>query len=250
MKILAVSDKIIPVIYSAAVRQQFADVSLVIGCGDLPYYYLEYILTVLDKPLFFVRGNHANVVEYGPMGERRWPWGAEDMHRKLVRWNGLLIAGFEGSRRYNQGPFQYTDREMWGAVMGMVPQLLLNRVLYGRYLDILVTHSPPYQVGDAEDPAHIGFRAYRWLLERFQPRLMIHGHIHIYHPKTPWHRQYAQTDIINCYGYQVVDLADYGLSERIHAKDVTDDRPTSTAGLRQSNPQSILEPDQELGDAP
>lgn len=250
VKILAVSDKIIPTIYSAAVREQFADVSLVIGCGDLPYYYLEYILTVLDKPLFFVRGNHANLVEYGPLGERRGPWGAVDLHRHVMQWNGLLIAGFEGSRRYNQGHFQYTDREMWSHVMHMVPHLLWNKLIHGRYLDLLITHSPPYQVGDADDPAHIGFRSYRWFLERFRPRLMIHGHIHIYHPKTPWQRRYAQTDLINCYGYQVVNLADYGLLERIRMKDKADVKTASGAGLRTSQPQSLLEPDQELGDAP
>jgi len=30
----------------------------VLSCGDLPPYYLEFLVTVLDVPLFDVRGNH------------------------------------------------------------------------------------------------------------------------------------------------------------------------------------------------
>jgi hypothetical protein len=249
VKILAVSDKIIPVIYSAAAREQFSDVSLVIGCGDLPYYYLEFILTVLDKPLFFVRGNHAHQVEYGSSGPRRSPWGAVDLHRRTHVWNKLLFAGFEGSRRYNRGSYQYTDREMWLQVWGLVPHLIMNKLIYGRYLDVLVTHSPPYQIGDADDPAHIGFRAFRWLLRWFKPRLMLHGHIHLYHPKTPWRGHFVETEIINCYGYRVLDLTEFGLVRDNPVKDPKDAGTTSRARLRSSDAQGVLEPDQELGDA-
>ena len=52
MKILSISDVVIPFIYSAQVRSLFADVDLVVSCGDLPYTYLEYIISMLDIPLF------------------------------------------------------------------------------------------------------------------------------------------------------------------------------------------------------
>jgi len=56
MKILSLSDKTISFIYSPQVQNRFQGVDLIIGCGDLPYYYLEYALNALDVPLFFCEG--------------------------------------------------------------------------------------------------------------------------------------------------------------------------------------------------
>ena len=38
----------------------------------------------------------------------------------------------------------------------LTPQLLWNRQRYGRYLDVLVTHSPPFGVHDRPDLPHYG----------------------------------------------------------------------------------------------
>ena len=146
MKVLAVSDVEVDMIYSPLITQRFQDVDLVIGCGDLPYYYLEYIISMLNRPLYYVRGNHApRFNEEGTGGERTSPWGGIDLHRRVIRdpLSGLLMAGIEGSLRYNHGRYQYTQAEMWMMIFSMVPRLLLNRLLYGRYLDIFVTHAPP-----------------------------------------------------------------------------------------------------------
>ena len=40
MKVLSLSDKVVSFIYGPQVKCRFKDVDLVIGCGDLPYYYL------------------------------------------------------------------------------------------------------------------------------------------------------------------------------------------------------------------
>ena len=64
VKILSISDKIVPFIYSPKVKLKFGHVDFVIGCGDLPYYYQEFIISSLNVPLFFVRGNHDPVTEY------------------------------------------------------------------------------------------------------------------------------------------------------------------------------------------
>ena len=58
MKILCVSDQIDPLIYSVNIKERYRDVDLVISAGDLPMEYLEFILSSLNKPLFFVFGNH------------------------------------------------------------------------------------------------------------------------------------------------------------------------------------------------
>ncbi|MBT3714592.1 MAG: hypothetical protein HOG15_14690, partial [Anaerolineae bacterium] len=58
MKILAVSDEVVNRLYTLAANHHFGDVDLLIGCGDLPYEYLEYLLTIAHLPLYYVPGNH------------------------------------------------------------------------------------------------------------------------------------------------------------------------------------------------
>ena len=62
MKILTLSDRVDELIYSPAIKHLFNDVDLVLGCGDLPHYYLEFIVTMIGGPLFYVVGNHANAI--------------------------------------------------------------------------------------------------------------------------------------------------------------------------------------------
>jgi Icc-related predicted phosphoesterase len=209
IKILSVSDKVDEVLYSPALKRLFADVDLVLGCGDLPLYYLEFIVTMLGGPLFYVIGNHANAVrqQYASREEWQYPGGCENIDGRVVRYRGLLIAGLEGSMRYNNNPyFQYTEREMTLRAWGLVPSLLLNRFLYGRYLDILITHAPPSGIHDKSDLCHRGFRAFRMLMDRFQPRYLIHGHVHIYHPDEPRQTVYRETTVINTYGYCSLEI--------------------------------------------
>src|SRR5215210_4093008 len=64
MKILAISDEVVEFLYGPQLKEQYADVDLVLGCGDLPFYYLEYIVTVLNVPLYYVPGNHDRLSQY------------------------------------------------------------------------------------------------------------------------------------------------------------------------------------------
>ena len=209
MNVLSVSDRIVDQIYSPAVKEHFPDIDLVLGCGDLPYYYLEFIVDVLRVPVFFVRGNHANQKEFSEQGEKDGPWGAIDLHRQSICYKGLLLAGFEGAVRYRPGPFQYTQLEMWSMVFGMVPKLLRNRLKYGRFLDILISHTSPWRVNDQpDDPAHQGFKAYRWLLEVFKPAYHFHGHIHNYKANVNPETLFRETRVINTFQYRrtTIDL--------------------------------------------
>ena len=183
MNLLSISDKKYKLIHSPQVRERFPDVDFVIACGDLPYYYLEYIFETLEVPLFFVRGNHNHLEEFHAGGVRRFPKGCFDLHRRVRRWNGVSMAGFEGSLQYNnRGYYQYTQNEMWWNVFSLIPGLLLNKLKYGRYLDLFVTHAPPWEIHDQKDRTHQGIKAFRWLLQTFQPRYHFHGHIHVYKP--------------------------------------------------------------------
>lgn len=206
LRILTLSDEVVKFIYSPAVRERFADVDLIIGCGDLPHGYLEYVVSTLNRPLFFVRGNHTCIVEYSESGERAVEHGGVNLHRRAVCYRGLLMAGVEGSVRYNRGLFQYTQMEMWEHVLRLVPALLRNRILYGRYLDIFVTHAPPWGIHDKDDPAHRGIKAFRWFVRAFRPMVHFHGHVHVYRADVPRETKFHATRVINTYPYLETEL--------------------------------------------
>jgi Icc-related predicted phosphoesterase len=128
--------------------------------------------------------------------------GGIDLHCKLVNHQGLLMAGIEGSLRYNQGHFQYSQSEMWLNVLKLVPGMIINRIIHGRFLDIFITHAPPWQIHDQPDRAHQGIKAFRWLLRVFRPRYHFHGHIHLYNHNEVAETQFHDTLVINAYGYR------------------------------------------------
>ncbi len=206
IKILSLSDTVVPFIYGPQVRRRFEGVKMVLGCGDLPYYYLEYVLDALDVPLYFVRGNHDRVVEYSSEGQRTAPHGATDIHRCVICNDGILLAGVEGSLRYRPGSFQYTQDQMWMHVFALVPRLLVNRMLYGRYLDIFVTHAPPAGIHDDIDLPHQGIRAFLWMVKTFQPRFMFHGHVHVRRPDTAVETLLGRTRVINTYSFRETSI--------------------------------------------
>ena len=213
IKILSISDQIDPLIYSNNLKERYGDVEFVISCGDLSYMYLEYIITILNCPLYFVHGNHDPEQELN-MGEpRAYPFGAQNLHRRILRNQGILMAGVEGCIRYNsRTPYQYTQGMMWNHVLKLVPGLLINKLIYGRYLDIFVTHAPPTGVHEGSDWAHQGIKAFRWLVNTFQPAYHFHGHIHYYRPDEVKESWVGKTKIINTYRSQVTE---------IHQKDLT-----------------------------
>lgn len=207
MKILAISDEEVGIIYNPQIVQRFHDVDLVISCGDLPYYYLEFVISMLDRRLYYVHGNHTNPVEQTTGGERSEPWGAINIHSRVLRdESGLLLAGIEGCHRYNYGPHQYSQTEMWGFVFLLIPRLFINRLRYGHYLDILVTHAPPWKIHDDDDQPHQGIKAFNWLVRVFKPAYHLHGHVHAYRHDSVIKTQVDKTQVINAFEYQEIDI--------------------------------------------
>lgn len=196
VKILAVSDRIVPFIHSSEVKRRFADVDLIVGCGDLPSHYLEYIVTQLNVPLVYVPGNH-------DLDQLEVP-GGRDIDGQVTRERGLWIMGLGGSRRYKPaGRHQYTEAEMRARAARMLPRLAMNWLRYGRGVDLLVTHAPPRGIHDAEDPAHLGFQTFCSLLRTFKPALMLHGHMHIHHNLDTTCTHKYGTRIVNVYPHTV-----------------------------------------------
>src|SRR5256714_6452114 len=204
--ILAISDEVDPLVYSDHVRERFQHVDLVLSCGDLPYSYLDYIVSMLDVPLFGVRGNHDCGQGFAGAAGESFAWNGANLHGRVVRSQGLLLAGLEGSRCYNYGPCQYSEAGMLLQVARLAPRLLANKARYGRYLDILVTHAPPRFIHDQEDRPHQGFNVFRWFLKTFKPRYHLHGHIHIYDNRTVTRTRFHETEVLNTYPYREIKV--------------------------------------------
>lgn len=206
MKILAVSDQVVDHLYSDLITTNCRDVELVLGCGDLPKEYLEFIVTVLNVPMLYVPGNHDP--QYDRWKPETQAEGCRYLDLRLAQVRGLSLAGIGGSIRYRPGPQnQYTQREMYWRVLSLLPRLLLQRRKTGRDLDILITHSPPFGIHDESDPAHIGIKAFNRLLRILKPRYLLHGHTMVYlnDPKFGTTRVNATT-VINVNPYRLLDI--------------------------------------------
>jgi uncharacterized protein len=211
MRALVICDKVEPILYSPAILERVGQVDLIISCGDLPFYYIEYIVSMLNKPAFYVFGNHGSEYQFKSGKGDEWnvqhaPEGATDLHCQSFNAAGLLLAGLEGSIRYNDSKeAQYTNSEMWWNIYRLLPRLLNNRLRYGRWLDVLVTHSPPAGIHDKPDPAHRGFSCFLPFMRWFKPRYLLHGHIHIYRQETTQTR-YEETEVINVYPFRILEF--------------------------------------------
>jgi 3',5'-cyclic AMP phosphodiesterase CpdA len=218
-RLLGIADEVDRDLYDPHIKELGVD--LVISCGDLPFDYLEYIVTVLNVPLLFVPGNHDPDLKgrpldadlFGLMRKSRgdeWdlrgpgPPGCINIDGRVVDEAGLRVAGLGGSVRYSPGPNQYTQAEMISRALRLEMRARLKRG--GPGIDVLVAHSPPLGVGDdPDDPAHQGFRALRGLVKRLSPRVLLHGHIHPYGTQKPVLRL-GTTEVHNVVGHKVLEV--------------------------------------------
>ncbi len=209
VKILCVADEVDNLIHSARIKERLYDVDLVLGAGDLPMRYLGYITGSLNKRLFFVFGNHDlkylrqfednSPKDWITNGEVTNHFGSTYIDSKCVIYKGILIAGLGGSRCYNHGRNQFKEYQMVCRILQLVPKLLWNRIRRGRYIDILLTHSPPLKIGDCADRCHRGFRCFVWFMKIFRPRFLIHGHVHLYDSNARRVYRYRGTQVINVF---------------------------------------------------
>ncbi|MDR2803873.1 MAG: metallophosphoesterase [Treponema sp.] len=221
MKALCISDEVDPLIYSASIRRRFADVDIVLSAGDLPMEYLEFIISSLNKPLFFVFGNH-NLDQFcyykyngifdklGMVAMKKNIPGLGTVYAggKVIKEGRILIAGLGGSKRYNNGKNQFSDFEMYLKIIRLIPHLLLNCLRYGRAIDVLLTHAPPYGIHDRADACHSGFRAFLWFMKIFKPKYLIHGHTHLYDMMESRKTSFYKTIVVNAYSHFVMEFED------------------------------------------
>jgi hypothetical protein len=224
MRLLCVADVVEPQLYNNSVKKWMGPVDMIISCGDLPPFYLDFLASTLDAPLFHVLGNHC-YLPHDPVTGRCAPeafLGATNLDGRVVQYNGLIIAGLEGSPLYNYGPHQYTEQRVAWKLLRLTMALVLEKVQRGRYLDIMVTHAPPRGIHDNPDLAHRGFESLLSFIERVHPAVLLHGHTHRYDPMLPTHSRVGRTDVINTYGHVLLTLVWEGSAGRwrlVTAKD-------------------------------
>ncbi|WP_181774227.1 metallophosphoesterase family protein [Amycolatopsis pittospori] len=214
MKALVVADEVEERLWTSAVHNHPAD--LVIGAGDLPYEYLEFLAGALDVPCVFVPGNHdpdlSGYTRYGGLSMKDgfpavWPGpaGGVNADGRIVDVGGLRFAGLGGSVRYNDGPNQWTQRQQARRARRLVRRARFRRWRDGRDVDVLLTHAPPRHCGDREDPPHRGFDCLHRTIELLRPKWLLHGHIHPHGEPVP-DRVVGGTTVRNVVGHRIMEF--------------------------------------------
>ena len=190
MRILAISDEESPYYWDFYEKGKFDDIDLIISCGDLSPKYLEFLATFSNVPVLYVHGNHDGKYENDP------PGGCICIEDTIYVHEGVRILGLGGCMQYRKGaPHQFTEKQMTKRV-----RKLRFKLFFKKGFDILVTHAPAYELNDEEYLPHRGFKVFRTLLDKYQPKYFLHGHIHLnYNCRNKRYDQYQRTQVINAY---------------------------------------------------
>ena len=149
MKILLVSDEEDQYLWDFYKPGRLKGIDLILSAGDLKAEYLSFLVTMANRPLLYVPGNHDGSYAQRP------PEGCQCIDGKLVTVGGLRILGLGGSALYNGGPHQYTEKQM----RRRIHRLRLKLALAGG-VDIVLTHAPVRGFGDEDNMTHRGFEAF------------------------------------------------------------------------------------------
>lgn len=196
MKIMLISDEEDRGLWDYFKKEKLEGADLIISAGDLKAVYLSFLVTLANRPLLYVHGNHDGSYDKWP------PEGCDCIDDKLVTINGVRILGLGGSMLYNGGPYQYTEKQMRWRIWK-----LQGKIRRAGGVDIVVTHAPIRGYGDQDNLPHRGFEAFLPLLDKWKPKYLVHGHVHQRYG-TGWERtrQYGETTIINACGKTFIEL--------------------------------------------
>lgn len=201
MKLLLVADQESRFIWDHFDPKRFEDIDLILSSGDLKSEYLSFLVTMINKPLFYVHGNHDTEYLTKP------PDGCESIDGMLVNFRGLRILGLGGSMRYGTDPkcsvppFQFSEKDMERRV-----RRLNGRIARSKGFDLLLTHSPARGICDGTDLCHTGFAALSGLLERWKPAHMVHGHMHMGFGRGKRFIMHGETKVIDAFDYHILEI--------------------------------------------
>ena len=196
LKILAVSDFVDKSLTQMIENKTLELPDLIISCGDLAPEYLSFLRDRLDRPLFYVKGNHD--IRYTHSN----PVGCENINQKIVSFKSLNILGLEGSLWYSGGLNQYTDKEMKRIIFSMWFPIWRKGGIH-----MVITHAPPRHIHDAEDRCHMGFESFKKLINKRKPEYFIHGHIHKdFKSHDERVTNFNSTKVINTCGFTILEV--------------------------------------------
>ena len=196
MKILAVSDVEAKYFYDYYTPGRLDGIDLILACGDLRREYLDFLVTMANRPLVYVRGNHDDAMIGNP------PDGCICAEDTIVVVCGLRILGLGGSQRYRNGGNMYTEKQM----RRRIRKLRFRLWRLGGF-DILLTHAPARGINDFDALSHRGFECFIELLDKYRPKYFVHGHIHKnYGVKIPQRTRRGETTIINAFDHCVFEF--------------------------------------------
>ncbi len=196
MKILAVADVEESVLFGGGASESLEGVEAILSCGDLAPAYLEYLVSVLNVPLLYVRGNHDGIYDTQP------PGGGTCIDGEIARLGNFRILGLGGCMRFREGKDVYSEAEMRQRI-----RKLGFQIRRAKGFDILMTHAPAKGYGDLEDLPHTGFECFNTLLVKWRPKWMLHAHVHTSYGRIVRERAHeCGTGIINVSGYRILDL--------------------------------------------
>lgn len=205
MKILCISDQVEQMLHGPSLNHYAREVEAVISCGDLPFDYLEYVITFLGVPLYYVLGNHDPSPD-----SPEYPGGCIPLDGKVVEIGTgdekVTVAGLSGSPVYSYGPNQYTAGQMARRALSLSARIRCRSLLGRSTPAVFVTHSPPFGLGDREDQAHVGFEPFLKLIDRHEPSLWLHGHVHLYGPDQQRVTARGRTKVVNVFGHRIVEV--------------------------------------------
>lgn len=195
MKILVVSDVESNYIWDFFDKSNFKDIACVISCGDLKASYLSFLVTMLAVPVFYIHGNHDEGYLKQP------PEGCDCIEDQVITFNGLRIAGLGGSLECQGGPFQFSEEKMHKRVKKLIKTCK-------KPIDILVTHSPTFDIGDnPKSQTHRGFKCFHTLYEKLLPKYHLYGHNHFtYSSNAKRILIHKDIQVINGYNYYILEI--------------------------------------------
>ena len=195
MKLLVVSDEESEYIWNYFDPAAFQGVEVILSCGDLQARYLEFLVSMIPAPLFYVPGNHDKSYQKQP------PEGTEDIDCKLITYKGLRILGIGGCKSSRDALHEYTEEAQQRRV-----RKLNKAIRRAGGFDILLTHTAAEGLGDGDDQFHKGFAVYRDLLERYQPQYHLFGHQHKrYAARATGPALHGKTQLVNACGYRILE---------------------------------------------
>jgi Icc-related predicted phosphoesterase len=196
VKILVLADIESKYLWDFFEKSKLDGIDLILSAGDLSHEYLEFLANFAKVPILYIHGNHDTKYLKTP------PLGCICIDDDIYEYNGLRIMGLGGSMCYNYGHFQFTEKEMRHRYYKLKPKIWRKKGV-----DILLTHSPAKGFHDGSDMPHMGFTCFNTILQKYEPKLFVHGHVHMtYGRDFKREAMYNNTRVINAFERYIIEL--------------------------------------------